>query len=191
MNMDFNKNLQLSETISANYFAMHGTNPDGYDPTLSTTALCGMNLKEVEDYAPITEVRKVVKEINIYYKNLPITEGLAVTYNAGRMYGGFRNGNVIIKSNGHLLVTLDPYVGQKFDYMSYVWVKAAKVKARPLVRGETFWIPKTPPAVGTKVDVLGEVMFVIKVEGLKVIVSPDPKALYGLTFLTEELKVLS
>jgi hypothetical protein len=85
--MDFNKNKLLAEQICINYYAMNGTNPDGYDIDLVEQPLCGISLDVATTYHDPKPVRKVVKEIKDYYKNLPLEVGTPVSVTSGYLKG--------------------------------------------------------------------------------------------------------
>lgn len=86
--MDFNKNKLLAEQIATNYFALHGTFPDGYDLDLVEHPLCGVSLDVAIQYHDPKSVRKVVKEIKDYYKNIPLEVGTPVSVTSGVYFKG-------------------------------------------------------------------------------------------------------
>lgn len=81
--MDFNDNKLLAEQISTNYFALHGTFPEGYDIDLFEHPLCGISLDVAIQYHDPKPVRKMVKEIKDYYKNIPLEIGTPVSVTSG------------------------------------------------------------------------------------------------------------
>jgi hypothetical protein len=192
--MDFNENKTLAEQITINYFALHGTYPEGYDPDAVGQPLCGISLDVATTYTTPSVVKKMVKEVKDYYKNLPLTPGLAVEPKAGR-YKGTQGiilrivGDVALISHGYpqkdLVLTANA---------STTWVKLSQLKARPLNKDEVEYQHKTL-SVGDKVTALSieGLRWVIEVEpnSLFVRLSEDVNATWGASRLTCEVEVVS
>jgi hypothetical protein len=104
--MDFNENKTLAEKISTNYFAMYGTFPEGYDIDLFEHPLCGISLDVAIQYHDPKPVRKMVKEIKDYYKNLPLEIGTPVSVTSGVYFKG--NNYFILHKDGDMVLLGHP-----------------------------------------------------------------------------------
>lgn len=192
--MDFNENKLLAEKISINYFAMYGTFPEGYDPDAVGQPLCGISLDVATSYTTPSVVKKMVKEIKDYYKNLPLTPGLAVEPKTGR-YKGIQGVILRILRDVALISYEYPKKNEVLTANACTtWVKLSQLKARPLNKDEVEYQHKTL-SVGDKVTSpsIEGLRWVIEVEpnSLFVRLSEDVNATWGASRLTCEVEVVS
>lgn len=193
--MDFTKNKQLAELITINYFALHGTYPDGYDPDAITKPLCGISLDVATTFSTPSVAKKMIKEVKDYYKNLPLTPGLPVEPKAGRYKG---TQAIILRVLGdNVLISMQyPKKDPPLTAVSVAttWVKLSQLRARPLNKDEVKYQHKDI-SVGDKVTSpsFDGLRWVIEVESdsLFVRVAEDINATWGATRLTCELEVVS
>lgn len=188
--MDFTKNKLLAEQIAINYFAMHGTYPDGYDPDAITKPLCGVSLDVATTYSTPSVAKKMIKEVKDYYKNLPLTPGLPVEPKSGR-YRGSQAIILRVLNDNALISTQYTTTGAGGGN---VWVGLSQLRARPLNKDEVKYQHKDI-SVGDKVTSpsFDGLRWVIEVDpnSLFVRVSEDINATWGDARLTCELEVVS
>jgi hypothetical protein len=187
-------NRRLAEQICINYFAMHGTFPDGYDIDLVGYPLCGISLDVATTYSTPSVAKKMIKEIKDYYKNLPLEVGTTVVPKSGRYKGAQA---IILKVLGdNALVSFDYPKSESplTSYVSTTWVKISQLRSRPLNKDEVEYQHKDI-SVGDKVTSpsFDGLRWVIEVEpnNLYVRVAEDKDATWGPHRLTCELEVVS
>ena len=73
----------LLDLVRANYKALHGVDPLGYDPSLTQHPLLGMDVSTVHRYACVSHTRGLIREAQEYYLSKTVEVGDIVTLKSG------------------------------------------------------------------------------------------------------------
>lgn len=143
--MDFVQNKKMAETIAINYFALHGTFPEGYQPEESLFPLCGIDLDVATNYTIASKAKKMYAGVRKHFREMKIEAGMIVKSTRKR-YAHITYVVVDVGSSpDHVKVSsVDINCDRALDYLTDTtgWLRTAQLKAVPYSKAQIELVEK-------------------------------------------------